>query len=101
MTSVSHDGLRDAIPPGWLLTYLVRGASGSRLHTGIVAGPPVQDRKTGVESIPVIADGKLPGRENAWILEDDVIGFAPCGAWSQESPDKRLSEPSRASRTRS
>ncbi len=86
MTLGSRDGLHDAIPPGWVLTYLVRGAAGSHRHTGVVVGPPVQDRKTGVASIPVIADGDLPGREDVWIAEDDVVGFAPCGAWSHEPP---------------
>jgi len=86
MTWGSHDGLRDAIPPGWVLTYLVRGASESRRQTGVVAGPPVQDQETGVELIPVIEDGDPPSQENVWIAEDDVVGFAPCGAWSQEPP---------------
>ena len=94
MTLSSDDELHDAIPLGWVLTYFARSASGADLRIGVVAGLPVRDRETGVESIPVIAEGGGARPPEVWVAEDDVIGFAPRRARPPVSDDHVFPEPS-------
>ena len=82
-----ENSLRDPYPLGWVLTYRVprpSGHLGNEMSVGIVAGTPVRDSETGIESFPLSpAGGAAPGPA-VWISDDDIIGIMP--SWDQPEP---------------
>lgn len=81
------DSLRDPYPLGWVLTYRdprPTGHLGDGMKVGIVAGTPIRDSETGIESFPLSpAGGAAPGPA-VWVSDEDIIGIKPSWDLSEQ-----------------
>lgn len=77
----------DPYPLGWAITYRVQeptGHLGDDLRVGVVAGTPVRDPDSGVESFP-LSPGEGATSAPVWIRDDDIVGIRP--SWAQPEPE--------------
>ncbi len=54
------------------------------MRVGIVAGTPVRDPETGMESFPLSPAGGSAPSPPIWISDDDIVGIMP--SWDQAEP---------------